>query len=124
MTTPDQSSFLPETKISEVLDQMWRRYRSQVLERVAVLEAAAAALSAKNLTASECEAAHAAAHKLAGTLGMFNLERGTVLARELETAYTVQSPPPAADAFHLARLAAELRAMIENRKSSSGPEND
>lgn len=100
---------------------MWASHRSQILDRVAVLEAAASAVIAKNLTASECAAAHAAAHKLAGTLGMFNLERGTDLARELEAAYPLESPPApdAASGPHLASLAAELRAMIENRKSSS-----
>ena len=67
---------------------MWARFRSQILERVAVLEAAASAVTAKNLTAAEREAANAAAHKLAGTLGMFNLTRGTDLARELELAYS------------------------------------
>jgi HPt (histidine-containing phosphotransfer) domain-containing protein len=96
---------------------MWVRYRPQILERVAVLEAAASALTAKSLTAFECEAAHAAAHKLAGTLGMFNLERGTNLARELEASYAPDSPPAPDEATHLTSLAAELRTMIESRKS-------
>jgi HPt (histidine-containing phosphotransfer) domain-containing protein len=95
---------------------MWVRFRSQILERVATLESAASAVSAKSLTASECEAAHSAAHKLAGTLGMFNLERGTDLARELDLAYSRKSAPEAASGEHLASLAAELREMIENRK--------
>ena len=95
---------------------MWARHRFQILERVVVLETAASAVTAKNLTASECEAAHAAAHKLAGSLGMFNLERGTDLARELEAAYQVESPPAPDEANRLVSLAAELRAMIESRK--------
>ncbi len=104
-------------RISEALDQMWASHRSQVLERVAVLEAAASAVIAKTLTASECTAAHEAAHKLAGTLGMFNLERGTDLARELELAYSPESAPEAASGAHLATLAAELRTMIDSRKA-------
>lgn len=116
MRDSDQSSRLPDANISKALDQMWARHRSQILERVAVLEAAASAVTAKNLTASECEAAHAAAHKLAGSLGMFNLEHGTDLARELEAAYNVGSPPPPDEANRLVSIAAELRAMIENRK--------
>jgi hypothetical protein len=50
---------------------------------------------------------------------MFNLERGTDLARELELAYSPESAPAAASGPHLASLAAELRAMIEDRKSGS-----
>jgi HPt (histidine-containing phosphotransfer) domain-containing protein len=119
MRGPDQSADPINVRISEALDQMWASHRSQILERVAVLEAAASAVIAKNLTPSECAAAHEAAHKLAGTLGMFNLERGTDLARELELAYSPESAPAAASGPHLASLAAELRAMIEDRKSGS-----
>ncbi len=98
---------------------MWARHRSQILERVVVLEAAASAVTRKNLTAPECAAAQAAAHKLAGTLGMFNLAAGTEIARELELAYSQKSAPPAASGRHLASLAAKLRTMVENRKSDS-----
>ena len=96
---------------------MWARHRSQILERVAVLEAAATAVTAKTLTEAEREAAQAAAHKLAGTLGMFNLARGTDLARELDLAYSSESALAAASGTHLASLAAELRTMIESRKA-------
>ncbi len=97
---------------------MWARHRSQILERVAVLEAAADAAAANNLAAADREAAHGAAHKLAGTLGMFNLMRGTDLARELEQAYAQEASPAAASGKHLAALAAELRALIISRQSS------
>lgn len=96
---------------------MWARHRSQILERVAVLEDAASAVAAKSLTAAEREAAHAAAHKLAGTLGMFDLMHGTDLARELELEYSRESALTADSGNHLASLATELRTMIENRKS-------
>ena len=39
------------------------------------------------------EAAHAAAHKLAGTLGTFNLARGTELAREFELLFSAEPRP-------------------------------
>jgi len=117
MRDSDQSRRPPDANISVALDLMWARYQSQILERVMVLEAAASAVTARNLTASEREAAHAAAHKLAGSLGMFNLERGTNLARELEAAYKLESPPAPDEAGRLVSLAAELRAMIESRKS-------
>lgn len=118
MGNPDQSaqSALPtDAAISNALDQMWTRHRSQILERVAVLEAAASAVTAKTLTEAERVAAQAAAHKLAGTLGMFDLNRGTDLARELDLTYSGESALAAPSGPHLASLAAELRNMIENR---------
>jgi len=118
MSIPDQSALPPDPEISRALDTMWARHRSQILERVVVLEAAASAVTEKNFTAADRDAAHAAAHKLAGTLGMFNLMRGTDLARELEQIYTQQAFPAPSSGEHLASLAAELRIMIENRKSS------
>jgi HPt (histidine-containing phosphotransfer) domain-containing protein len=112
-----QSGASPDARVSEAIEEMWARFRPQILDRVALLESAASAVIAKNLTTSECEAAHAAAHKLAGTLGMFNLKRGTDLARELQFAYSPESPPAATSGQHLASLALELWTMIENRES-------
>jgi hypothetical protein len=119
MGNQDQSASQADAAISMALDTLWARHRSQIIERVVVLEAAASAVTANNLSASDREAAQAAAHKLAGTLGMFNLMRGTVVARELEQIYSRESAPPAAAGQRLASTAAELRTMIENRKSSS-----
>jgi HPt (histidine-containing phosphotransfer) domain-containing protein len=119
MGNPDQSTQSPlpiDAALSEAIDYMWARHRSQILERVAVLEAAASAVTAKSLTEAECQAAQAAAHKLAGTLGMFNLDRGTDLARELDLAYSQESAPSAASGERLASLATELRFMIESRQ--------
>ena len=87
---------IPRNRPTQTFPRLWTKCGPGTVsrsERVAVLEAAASAVTAKNLTASEREAAHAAAHKLAGSLGMFNLERGTDLARELEAAYKLDRPP-------------------------------
>ncbi|MGO9324486.1 MAG: Hpt domain-containing protein [Terracidiphilus sp.] len=119
MGNPDQFALPADATIARTLDTMWTRHRSQILERVTVLEAAASALTLNELSTSDRDAAQAAAHKLAGTLGMFNLRRGTDLARELEQAYAQDSAPPAASGQQLASMAAELRTMIESRKSSS-----
>ncbi|HVN92428.1 MAG TPA: Hpt domain-containing protein [Terracidiphilus sp.] len=115
----DSDQFVPATDeaISSALDAMWNRHRTQILERVAVLDDAAAAVAAGKLTAVDREAAQAAAHKLAGTLGMFNLMHGTELARELEKTYAQESAPPATSAEHLVSLTSEIRILIETRKT-------
>jgi hypothetical protein len=117
-TTQSAQSTLPtDEAIARALEEMWARHRSQILERVSVLEAAASAVTAKTLTEAQREAAQAAAHKLAGTLGMFNLDRGTDLARELDLTYSSESALATASGPHLAIQAAELRTMIESRQA-------
>jgi len=101
--------------LSAALDQLWARFLPQMRERVAVLEAAAAACAEGRLNATETEAAHAAAHKLAGSLGSFNLTHGTVLARELELLYSVGDVPGRELGPQLTAHAAELRTLIEHR---------
>jgi HPt (histidine-containing phosphotransfer) domain-containing protein len=100
--------------LAATLDRLWARFRSEILERVAELQSAAHALAAGSLTPEQQESAHAAAHKLAGVLGTFNLHRGTELARELELLYAEMPDPSLAP--RLAEQTAELRALIDNRK--------
>ena len=106
----------PKPELAAAIDMLWERFLPQIRERVTVLALAAEACSKGKLTAAETSAAHDAAHKLAGSLGTFNLTRGTVLARELELLYSVEDLPASELGPNLAAVAAELRAMIENRK--------
>jgi HPt (histidine-containing phosphotransfer) domain-containing protein len=117
MNTPAQPQVPTDASLAQAMDLLWARFLPEIRERVATLEEAAAAVSAKKLDATGRDTAQAAAHKLAGVLGTFNLARGTDLARELELAYSSESAPGAASGANLASLAAELRAMIENRRS-------
>ena len=119
MITTSQSGVSQEAALAQALDGLWQRFLPQIRERVAILESAAAALAAGPLTEELREAALAAAHKLAGTLGTFGLTRGTVLARELECAFARESSPGSDRGVNLAANAAELRAMVENRKPSA-----
>jgi HPt (histidine-containing phosphotransfer) domain-containing protein len=102
------------TDLASALNLLWTRFLPETRERVAILESAAAALATHTLTDSQREAAHAAAHKLAGTLGTFSLASGTVAARELELFYA--SAPDSALAARLASITAELRSIVESRK--------
>ena len=105
-----------QAKVNEALDRMWSQFLPLMRERVAILEASAAAFTADRLSLEQHEAANAAAHKLAGVLGTFNLTRGTVLARELEIMYSRDGGPDPALAERLTEIAAELRTIVENRQ--------
>jgi HPt (histidine-containing phosphotransfer) domain-containing protein len=64
------------------LAALWQKNRPVMLERMAVLERAAALGAA--ITPEIRAEATGVAHKFAGTLGMFGMPEGTVVARELE----------------------------------------
>lgn len=66
--------------------QTWAQYKGQMMERLAVLEAAAQAWVAGPLDPDQRQQAQHAAHSLAGTLGTFGFGSGSQLARELEAA--------------------------------------
>jgi HPt (histidine-containing phosphotransfer) domain-containing protein len=97
--------------LAAALKRLWVQFLPQIEERIAVLESASAAISAGRLSAQEQQAAQAAAHKLAGSLGTFGLAEGTRLAREAELLYAAE---PAQAADRLAGIAALLRALIES----------
>ena len=107
---------IKQPEMKEAIDRLWAKFLPEMKERVAILQAAAVAFAADQLSEAQHEAANTAAHKLAGVLGTFGLTRGTVLARELEIMYSQENGPDPATAARLGALAAELRTLVENRK--------
>jgi HPt (histidine-containing phosphotransfer) domain-containing protein len=102
--------------LAEAMNRLWAQFLPQIEERVATLEIAAAAADEGSLTPDLREQAHAAAHKLAGTLGTFGLQDGTELAREAEALYAVDSLAATSASARLVQLAAQLRATLATRK--------
>jgi HPt (histidine-containing phosphotransfer) domain-containing protein len=113
MTPAPQPGSSAASNLAAALDQLWTRFLPEIQNRVGLLEAAATSCAANQLSAEQRETAHAAAHKLAGSLGTFNLARGTDLAREFELALAGDAAP---DPARLSNLAAELRTIIDSRK--------
>ncbi len=118
MNSPAQSGAKAEAALSQAIERLWDRFLPEIKERVAILEEAASAVAGERLSAARCEEAQAAAHKLAGVLGTFNLTRGTVLARELEMTFSREGHPDPDSGERLAAIATELRAIVENRGSA------
>lgn len=87
---------------------LWQRNVPQTMERLNLLDRAASAAAGDTLSASLSEEAAATAHKLAGSLGMFGLDEGTRLAREMEQHLESATP----DAGKLTSLARQLRASL------------
>lgn len=103
-------------EIAAILDQMWARFLPDIRQRAEVLETSAAALAAGRMTDAQRQAAHSAAHKLAGTLGTFNLMHGTELAREFELITANEMKPDAELGRRLLSVAADLRTIIDSRR--------
>lgn len=106
----------PHPSLAGALDHLWARFLPEMNERLMLLESASKAYAEDALADEQREAAHAAAHKLAGVLGTFGLTRGTVLARELEMVFSQQSERDPAVAASTAAIAAELRTIVASRK--------
>jgi DNA-binding response OmpR family regulator/HPt (histidine-containing phosphotransfer) domain-containing protein len=100
-----------EDELRTAMRALWDDARPRVLERVATLEDAVAAVLSGGIGEGEREAARAAAHKLAGSLGTFGSDEGTVIARRLETAF--EHAPAHADVPALAAQVLLLRRTIE-----------
>jgi hypothetical protein len=97
--------------VEEALAEVWARTHGVLERRVATIERATEEL-AKSPADSACvEAGRVEAHRLAGVLGTFGLSHGTELARELEE--HLGRAGAGDDAQHLARLARDLRAVVE-----------
>lgn len=113
-TTHDAQGSPPE--LAEALALLWVRFLPDIRNRANLLSAATSDCATTVRTAEQREAARAAAHKLAGTLGTFGLAHGSELARELELAFSSLTEPDPALAEHLASVANELRTIIDSRK--------
>jgi len=74
-----------ESEFNQKMEQMWLKYQDKMAERMKILQNAASKLEKAELSTDLHHNAAIAAHKLAGVLGMFSRDRGTAIARELET---------------------------------------
>lgn len=91
--------------------QRWERTKGAVLERVAVLDRAVAALQVGHLSPELFEQAQVAAHKLAGCLSLFGYPEGTRLGREIEQ--WLQTQGTTGQATELQVLVQRLQAILQ-----------
>jgi HPt (histidine-containing phosphotransfer) domain-containing protein len=102
-----------DEQVQGALAEVWTRMHQAILERVEVVERGALELANESPDVKCVEAGRGEAHKLAGVLGSFGLNRGTELARELEGRLAAMRGG-AADSI---RLAGELRQIVENGRA-------
>jgi len=101
-----------ETGTLRMLAALWEKSKPTVMERVTLLERTAEALGAGKLDDTLRKDAVSAAHKLAGTLGMFGYPEGTELARSIEQMLEADTMPADA-AAKMQGWCAELRKALD-----------
>lgn len=101
-----------EQQFKQAMSGMWQQYRGLMVQRLEVLQTAATAIQTGKLSQELRQDAERAAHKLAGVLGMFERESGTLLARELEVLLGHETLPSAQER-KLLSLVQELGNILE-----------
>lgn len=79
----DESQAMDD-RIAAGLAQVWQQSQGKLFTRMEHLEQAIAVAQQGLLNASSIQVAEESAHKLAGSLGMFSLDRGSDLAKNIE----------------------------------------
>lgn len=73
-----------DQEFRETQERLWKQYSSLTQQRLDILQNAASSLVKEQLSLEEQTSAMQAAHKLAGVLGMFEREYGSILAKQIE----------------------------------------
>lgn len=94
----------------------WQRFQARFSSRVTVLEQAAASLLQGKLDSELWQKAEQAAHKLAGSLGMFGLAEGSRLAQQIEQMLQAQTTLDREQVLSLWELVAVLRQELEQSR--------
>jgi HPt (histidine-containing phosphotransfer) domain-containing protein len=73
-----------QRKLDAKLKTIWQENKNVLAQRIAIVRKACPSAEAGSLTLAERDEAKAAAHKLAGSLGMFGLLDASAYASEIE----------------------------------------
>ncbi|MEO1063999.1 MAG: Hpt domain-containing protein [Actinomycetota bacterium] len=77
----DTTNAAPGDQLASELAELWSQYLPLTQQRIGIIRAAAVAGSASD---DELETVRVAAHALMGALGLYGLQHGAAIAREVE----------------------------------------
>jgi len=104
------------------ITNIWEQVKEDTNGRVDVLEQAVALLLQNKLSDEWRQQAEWAAHKLAGSLGMFGADEGSRLAQEIETLLEKGVSLDRDRTQHLSQLVAALRQEVQRMNTGQLPE--
>lgn len=111
LRTPEQTPSLSAEQVRMAAAEAWERLKGPVLERLTVLDQAAIALQQGALSPQLQQEARQAAHKMAGSLGMFGFPDGSKIGRDLEEC--LQEPLNSDQQARVPTLVAQLHQALE-----------
>lgn len=107
-TSPEKTEKMLRQQTNEALATVWQKFEGMHLERMAILEQANHAWQKHALSGELLQQAQQAAHKLAGSLGIFGFPEGSRLAFEIEELLKIPSEK------NRAQQSSELLAALKN----------
>ncbi|KAF3886932.1 MULTISPECIES: response regulator [Nostocales] len=110
-----------EQQFNEAMGGLWKQYEGLMVERMEVLQKAAVAVAGGTLTVELHQSAQQQAHKLAGVLGMFELETGTQIARQIEELLAENSELLSPQKHQLRSLIQQLTDLLNLNQQPISP---
>ena len=99
----------PEAEIQALLGDLWKRHLPALIERLSLLDRAAAKAASGKIPEELRAEAQSIAHKLAGNLGMFGHQQAGETASQMERILKAPTPETLAS---LPALSASLRKSL------------
>ncbi len=110
-----------QERAEQMLNALWQKHQPLLHERMEILQRAKRALLDGALDEQLRTTCAGEAHKLAGALGTFGLERGTDAARELERWMNNAVVQDATETARIANLIDELAEILDRGRTSASP---
>jgi diguanylate cyclase (GGDEF)-like protein len=114
-----ESPVVDSAAIIPGVQTIWQQVKETLLERVAQIQQAAIAAQEGNLTDALKDQAEKAAHKLAGSLGMFGSDHGSQIAQQLEQLFALKTRLRSSQIKKLAQLAQALQQALQQMESQA-----
>jgi diguanylate cyclase (GGDEF)-like protein len=118
VTTSDAAKPLNQ-QFQQAMSGLWNQYQGLMMQRLQALQEVAKALQTTNLTLELRQSGAQAAHKLAGVLGMFELDSGTEISRDLEKILTQDSKLTTAQKQQLLSLIHQLEDLLNQTANNT-----
>lgn len=114
----------PQKRVKATASRVWEKFKGKFAEQYAVIEQASSALTIGQLTPELKQQAKHEAHKLAGSLGIFGLKKGSYLAKELEELFQPHRELDVTDISPISKLVALLNNELQKEPyTESEPES-
>jgi HPt (histidine-containing phosphotransfer) domain-containing protein len=101
-------------ELKQKMQVLWQKYLPEMRARLGTVHSAIETLSRRKLSNDLRNAAAHEAHKLAGSLGTFGLQRGSEIALEIEQSFSAHTIFSESEIGRLQELAIQLQREFEN----------